>query len=151
MRLVNAPPFGKHKWGLTSGESSAKGCGKSSRIGSERWIIHQNRIFGAELKQYIQTLLAKLKADKRHVDDRQEWGRQLDVAARMGMRGDYLVGALMESRTKAVPDASWSVVPLDERWRAVKETERLWKEKASSQVDDKAREDWRARLAEAWK
>lgn len=74
----------------------------------------------------------------------------LDAATRMGVREDYLVLSLLEARGQAAPDASWSSIPAEDRWRAVDLAERRWREEEPSPVNEKARQVWRARLQEAW-
>jgi hypothetical protein len=74
----------------------------------------------------------------------------LDAARRMGSVDDYLVHSLLETRGKPEPDPSWDTVPAADRWRAVDLAEQKWRTESSSPIDDKAREEWRARLQTAW-
>jgi len=74
----------------------------------------------------------------------------LDAATRMGSLDDYLVASLMESRGKVTPDASWTMVPEQDRRRALDLAEQRWQSASSSPIDDKARKEWRARFEKAW-
>lgn len=74
----------------------------------------------------------------------------LDAATRMGVREDYLVRSLLETRGQALPDVSWATVPDQDKWRAVQLAEQRWEDQAPSPVDERARVEWRLRLQKAW-
>lgn len=75
----------------------------------------------------------------------------LDAATRTGYREPFLAGILLQTIQYESLDASWSVVPLEERWRAVAEVERQMAEWDSTPQTEAVRKAWRDMVEKAWK
>lgn len=75
----------------------------------------------------------------------------LESAGLMNRREDYLSRSLLETRSLDVLDASWDLVPLEERRTALRTAEQIWAERQPTPVQARARERWKMMVTTAWR
>lgn len=74
----------------------------------------------------------------------------LEAADQMGRRESFLTKSLLQTRFQDQPDASWELVPLDERRHLIDLAAQSWAEDARTPVDERTRAHWKKGLYQSW-